>query len=397
MEDKRKPRLLCVDDEPDVLDGLVLNLRRRYDVLTATSGAAGLEVLGRETQLAAVISDMRMPGMDGATFLAEARKLAPTVTRLLLTGQTDLEAAIRAVNQGQIFRFLSKPCLPPDLLLAVEAAVEQHRLLTSERVLLEQTLHGCIKALTDVLSMSNPDVFGRATRLKRSVGEMAARLARLDTWQVEVAAMFSQMPFITLPPETLTHVYYGLPLSPTEQKMVERLPLVLDQLLAPIPRLEDVRAILMLQHKGYKKAAASVNSAQLSLLGAAQLLKVASDYDALEMQGNAASLAIATMRGRLDLYDPIAVDALAEVKALAQTRDEIRVLPLAVLRAGMVLAEDLKTNAGMLIVARGYEVTAHFVEKAQNFQPGTVAGPVRVLVKSSGALPASSERTPTGR
>src|SRR6185436_19833430 len=102
MVEKRRTQVLCVDDEPNVLEGLALNLRRRYDVLTATSGAAGLQILERERATAVVVSDMRMPNMDGAAFLAKARAALPEAVRLLLTGEADLNSAISAVNDGQI-------------------------------------------------------------------------------------------------------------------------------------------------------------------------------------------------------------------------------------------------------------------------------------------------------
>ena len=100
METKLRSRVVCVDDEPQVLSGLSLHLRRRYDVETATSGAAGLELLARQPQAAVVISDMRMPGMNGAEFLAKASVQHPHTTRILLTGYAEVDAAIAAVNKG---------------------------------------------------------------------------------------------------------------------------------------------------------------------------------------------------------------------------------------------------------------------------------------------------------
>ena len=138
------PTILCVDDEKAVLDGLSLHLRRRFQVLTAQSGAEALAILGREPGVAVGMSDMRMPGMDGATFLARARELAPSAVRLLLTGQAHIDAAIAAINEGRIFRFLTKPCPPATMMAAVDAAAEQHRLVTAERGLLQETLHGAI-------------------------------------------------------------------------------------------------------------------------------------------------------------------------------------------------------------------------------------------------------------
>ncbi|HEY1101065.1 MAG TPA: response regulator, partial [Myxococcota bacterium] len=185
MAEKVRPKVLCVDDEPQVLEGLALHLRRGYTVVTATSGAAGLEALRQDPEIAVVLSDMRMPGMDGATFLAAVKQQAPESVRLLLTGQTDIESAAAAINNGQIFRFLTKPCPPTSLLAAFEAAFEQHRLITAERVLLEQTLHGSIKTLTDVLSLTNPISFGRANRVKKTVTALAEVLGIADRWQLE--------------------------------------------------------------------------------------------------------------------------------------------------------------------------------------------------------------------
>ena len=107
-----------------------------------------------------------LPGTGGANVRKTARyagkdreplrQAAPDTTRMLLTGDADLQSAISAVNEGQIFRFMTKPCAPYQLRLAFEAAVAQHRLVTAERVLLEQTVHGAVKTLTDILSFLNP-------------------------------------------------------------------------------------------------------------------------------------------------------------------------------------------------------------------------------------------------
>ncbi|MFP5307688.1 MAG: response regulator, partial [Gammaproteobacteria bacterium] len=133
-----RPRVLCVDDEPNVLQGLTLQLGRRWRVLTALNGAEALEILRAEPRIAVVISDLRMPSMDGSALLHEAGILAPHATRILLTGHADIRSAIAAVNEGQIFRFLEKPCAPGDLLAAVAEAEGRHRLAVAERLLMEQ-------------------------------------------------------------------------------------------------------------------------------------------------------------------------------------------------------------------------------------------------------------------
>lgn len=129
----QKMRVLCVDDDPYVAQSLELLLRRHYNLTSVSSGAEALEVLNREEPFAVVLADMRMPEMDGAAFLAEARRIAPDTTRILLTGYADLKSATSAVNKGWIFRILSKPCPPDELREAVSAAAQQYRLVTGER------------------------------------------------------------------------------------------------------------------------------------------------------------------------------------------------------------------------------------------------------------------------
>jgi signal transduction histidine kinase len=122
-----KPRLLLVDDERQVLDGLSLHLRRQYDVVACTSGAEALAMLDRDAAFAAVISDLRMPGMDGVELLTEIRRRAPDTTRVLLTGYADVSSAMAAVNDAAVHRFLTKPCAPAQLARALEEAVISSR------------------------------------------------------------------------------------------------------------------------------------------------------------------------------------------------------------------------------------------------------------------------------
>ena len=119
-----RPRVLCVDDEPQILESLRDTLRETFDVLTATSGADGLVQLRRAPDAyPVIISDMRMPAMSGALFLRESRRVAPDAVRILLTGYADLQSAITSVNDGQLFRFLTKPCEAEQLMRARAAGL----------------------------------------------------------------------------------------------------------------------------------------------------------------------------------------------------------------------------------------------------------------------------------
>ncbi len=372
--------ILCVDDEPHILDGLKLNLRRRFEVLTATSGSEALQLLAANPSIAVIISDMRMPEMDGATFLSRAKQVAPNATRMLLTGQADLESTIQAVNEGQIFRFLAKPCPPATLLAAVETAAEQHRLVISERVLLEQTLRGCIQMLADVLALTNPLAFGRSMRVKTLVGELAAKLEIPDRWQIEVAAMLSQLGFISLPPATVEKLYVGNPLTPDEQKMVARLPVITEQILAHIPRLEVVRAMLAQQAKPGIGNLSKVDPRDRQMLQGAEMLRLAIELDELESRGRSTGEAVAAIQGRANRYDPSILGAFLTLNGLRERQRHLRSVPLNALAIGMVLLEDVRLTNGSLLVARGYEVTGGFLERAKNFR-GMIVEPLKVTIR----------------
>ena len=120
----KRHRILIVDDEKDILDSLRLAFEEDYEVVTASSGEQGLEIL-QGLSVSVMIVDQRMPGMDGVTFLDQAMQLAPKAVRIILTGYTDMDALIAAVNSGQIYRYIHKPWEPDALKMDVRRAVER--------------------------------------------------------------------------------------------------------------------------------------------------------------------------------------------------------------------------------------------------------------------------------
>ena len=370
-----KPRVLCVDDEPQVLEGLRDTLRRSFDVRVATSAAEGLEQLELEPDAyAIVLSDMRMPVMDGATFLSEARRRAPDATRMLLTGFADIEAATRAVNGAQLFRFLTKPCESDALLRACAAALGQHRLVTAERVLLEQTLHGSVKALAGVLALASPAAFGRARRVQASVTRLAKAIGMHEPWEVEVAALLAPIGAVTLPAATAEKLYAGAPLTAQETAMIDRIPAVTRRILHNITRLEGVMQIL----DTYSRAFSDAQANDIIPIGA-RMLRVARDYDALEAQAIDPGVALNMMRSRNGTYDPQLLDALAKVTASAGPSERVREITTQELRAGMTLADDVRSNAGQLLIARDHEATDGLVELVRNLAEGFVREPLLIF------------------
>lgn len=367
MAESSQARVLFVDDEPELLASVLRGLRSaNYELHSATSGAEAIDLLVNGGPFAAIVSDLNMPGINGISLLRTARETAPDTVRVLFTGQADLNSAIAAVNDGAVFRFITKPCSRVVLALTVKAAVEHHHLITSERVLLEQTLHGSVRALTDILSLMAPLAFGRATRLRQLASALLSALDVKETWHIEVAAMLSQIGHVILPPAVLERLYRGETPNASEQAMLNSVPEVAQQILGHIPRLEPVLEILRDQDKRYDGAGMGPDAARgKDIPFGARLLKVVRDFDQLDSEGLSHSLALDTLRGRDGCYDPLIVEGFARCRRITR-QDDVREIPVSCLVPGMILAKDLRTRTGLLFVARGQEVTLGLVEKLHN-------------------------------
>ncbi len=382
MENKR-PSILCVDDDPLVLAGIKEFLGRNFSVHTAPSAEEGLVCLELDGPFTTVVSDLEMPGMDGIAFLGRARKMCPDTSRILLTGAGDLNVAAKAVNQGHIFRFLTKPCPIVDVIAAVKDATEQYRLVTAERILLEQTLHQSVKALTDVLALSSPVTFGRALRAKKYASELATFFGVKDRWQIEVAAMLSQVGCITLPLPTLEKLYHGQRLTDWENETVEQLPAIARQLFGGIPRLDEVVDVLVYQAKRFDGGGAPHDSVKgTQIPWGARALKIALDYDVLETEGLRPTLAVDTLRGRTGCYDPEILEAFGKLRGTPAPYLEVRELSARDLSPGMTFASDVRTANGTVLVARGQEVTESLARRIQDLpNVDTAVGLLRVITR----------------
>jgi FixJ family two-component response regulator len=375
-------RILFVDDEPAVLDGYKRMLHREFEVETAEGAEPGLAAIRDHGPYSVVISDMRMPGMNGTQFLARLRQEVPDTVRMLLTGYTDLNAAIDAVNEGNIFRFLTKPCEKDVLAKAITTGLVQYRLVTAEKELLENTLMGSIKVLTDVLSAACPEAFGRSLRIARCVRHLVNKFRLPYPWRFEAAAMLSQLGCVTVDPEIIQRAYVGDRLSPEDQARFAAHPRVARDLLVNIPRLEPIAWMISQQFiEGALPSVPDVPapSAEAIVFGA-KMLKLAVAFDSLRMKGVSDEDAIATLRDRRQEYGAELVEALTGIKP-ESGGTELRRVPSSKLVTGMILQQEIRTKAGMLVVAKGQEVTHALQIKLENFsRAGTIDKEIMALV-----------------
>jgi FixJ family two-component response regulator len=375
MNARPKPQILCVDDEHRVVEGLALLLRKEYEVHIANSAEQALQKQHEIKDLAVVVSDMRMPKVDGATFLHQMKLRRPDATRILLTGEADRASAIRAVNEGQIFRFLTKPCPTEDLKAAIDAGVIQHRLVNAEREVLQETLIGAIKALMEVLALASPVAFGRAGRIKRLAKECAAKLGTPGFWQLEAAALLSQVGYVALPPALLEKLHSGAELSAEEQAKVVAAPNVAEKLLEHIPRLEPVIQILVaLNWKDHQLAALGEGS----IAYGARILGVVLEYEMQVAQGKSRDAIFEYLRSRVARYGQNIIDNLDSCVAKGSNETAALEIPLRQVVAGMTMQQDIRTHLGALIVPKGFEITKTFVERIGNIAPELLDSKVRV-------------------
>jgi len=375
------PRVLLVDDEPRLLNALRRQLRTEFAIETATGAAEGLEKLNRLGPFAVVVSDFMMPGTNGAEFLSKAALTAPDTTRVLLTGQASLEDAAATVNDGQVYRLLLKPVGADELHAALTSAVRQHQLVVSERELLEQTLHGSIKALTDVLSLTNPAMFARATRMRRVVGAILDVVDPRIRWPIDLAAMLSQLGAVSLPQELSERLSTGANLRSFEQDMVDAIPEVSAQLLAAVPRLEPVLHAIRYSRKLYDGSGLpddDVAGDDIPLGG--RVLCLAEDFDRLTSKGMTDTEALITLNTHGAHYDPDLLKALA-IAVAEWDSAQVQKVALADLEWGMLLISEVRSRAGILLIPRGQEVTRSLIARLQNYSVthGGIAEPLSVL------------------
>lgn len=371
QSEPERPRVLCVDDEPHVLAGLERTLGWDFEIVTAPSGQEGLQRIVDAGPFAVVVSDMRMPEMDGATFLAAARERAPETVRLLLTGHADTDAAMAAINQGGIFRFLLKPCEPDTLIQSIRDAAKQHRLRTVEKHLLEHTLGGAVKAMAKLLEIQLPGSFRKAAAMSRYARHVGRALHFEHRWALESAALLSRAGHVTLPGEVLEALESGQPLHEAQQEMVGRAFETAADLLTDIPRMELVCGII----RGLAPGGA-LPKASATRFGV-QVLLAADQLDTLMLKEPSLKTAVAQLKDT----PPEIRHALARFRnKRARGTPKVRAVQLDQMRAGMTLEEDVLAKGGMVIARQGSVLTGPMIGRLRNFhQSRGVTQPIRVL------------------
>lgn len=410
------PVVLFVDDEPSILSALRRLFRPQgYRVLLAESGRAGLALLETEP-VDLVVSDMRMPEMDGASLLEQVRERWPTVVRILLTGYADIGSTVAAINRGQIHRYVAKPWDDRELLLCVQDGLERRRLEQENRALLQLTrrqndelqafnleLAARVKARTSELEQVNAmleasfaqmqenfllsiNVFSGLIELRgsgmagysRQVGDLARRIARrLDggsmlELDVYIAGLLHEIGKIGFPDAMLRKPLSAM--AGDEQALYRRHTLNGEAALLPLGQLQRVARYVRAHHeridgRGFPDG---LRGDEIPL--GAQILSISSDYHAAQTgrlslkRYSAAEARSLILGGAGTRYEVSLVEAFA--LALGDESTETprdRELPAHEVAPGMVLSRDLLSPQGTLLLAAGFVFDARVVRQLREF------------------------------
>ncbi|KIL97131.1 Hydrogenase transcriptional regulatory protein HoxA [Paramagnetospirillum magnetotacticum MS-1] len=362
-------KILLVDDEANLLAGMRRLLGQSFNITTAEGGIEALGLAQNEGPFAVVVSDMRMPGMDGIELMRRFQEASPDTTRIMLTGNADQKTAVEAINTGQIFRFFNKPCSMATLSEGIMAGIRQYRLINGERVLLEGTLSGSIALMGDVLSMVAPESFQRSLRLRGWSLQVAAGMGLDSAWELELAASLARIGEISVPLEVLARSRSGQRLTPVEEEMLSRVPEAGANLVRKIPRMAPVADAILHQDKWFNgQGLPHDGKAGQDIPLNARVLHVLLALDEAgsgELSRNAFA-ALEKMQGR---FDPAVLTAAARSLS-AMTVDEAAFtrldVPGSALRPGDHLETSLELDNGKLVLAAGQTITDALFVRLQN-------------------------------
>jgi response regulator RpfG family c-di-GMP phosphodiesterase len=424
------PVILCVDDEANIVNALKRLFRPLgYRVVTAPGGQAGLDIITSET-VDVVISDMRMPEMDGAQFLERVKAISPDTVRILLTGHADVESAVAAINKGGVRRYVSKPWNDQDLLMAVHDAIEHKQLQQHNRHLqaltlkqnseLKQLNEGLealveqragelrralseleeanrklkeefltsVKVFASLIEMHDGLAAGRSRRVAELARRMAGKLAMgpVETQDVTVAALLHDIGKIGLSDEILHKPMNQL--RADELVRLKKHPIRGETALMALERLQGVAKLIRAHQERFDGRGYPDGLSGLDIPLGARVLAVAIDFESAQ-QGALTGKPMSAFEARHFIlnasgkrYDPQVIAAFAEPLGSPQTAPSQDIaLTVVELRPGMVLSRDLITGDGLMLVAARRTIDDPLIQQIKRFEAST-GGSLTVHVRA---------------
>ncbi|GAB5496094.1 MAG: response regulator [Phycisphaerales bacterium] len=362
-------KVLMVDDEPNILSGYKRSLGRKYNLVTAVGGEEGLNAIKEQGPFAVVITDMRMPGMDGLAFLRAAQAENKRGVYAMLTGNADQQTAINAINEGQIFRFLNKPCPGEQLDQTIQACMRQYELMQAEHIMLRDTVAGSIKLLTQTVSLSDPRIAQINEAVRLDSMRIAQQLQLPSDWRMSIAAS------LCLIGSAIADS--GGSLGSLPDDALERHAKIGANLIRHIPKLGEVAQIIEHQRETGPMPESLDMSDLLShgdssprITVCSRILRIAVDFRraCLACDNNKAA-ALEHMKANNPEYDNRLLEAYEIIAQEQDPESELHIvyepqpMPIPKLEPGMSVTEDVVTKDGKMLLVKGSTLTAVVIER----------------------------------
>ncbi len=366
-------------------------LKDRFDIETARNAEEALRQLRMTTEpFAVVVADIFMPGISGIELLAQSAKLSPDTVRIAVTGDPRRDTVVNSVNEGHVFRFVSKPVRIETLAEIIEAAVERYESLRMERDLMETTVRTSVNLLLEVLATLDPATFELSQRVRGSVRHFA-RLMRLpNAWELELAASLARIGTVSLPADVVRKATRDAPLTPREAELFAQVPQLGGQLLKPVPRMGRVAEAIRYQAKNFDGTGSpsdSIAGSEIPL--GARILRIFVDRALLELDGPERGEARRAMMARTGVYDPALLEASFEhfpefIFSAVSAEKEVRLVSADALQPDSTLITEIRTAERLLLVAPGTRLTPLIIQRIRTHVAlGTVTGPFGIQRPSS--------------
>ena len=372
--------VLLVDDEENLLSGLRRQLRGKFEVFTAEGGDQALEMLENQSEIGVIVADMHMPGMTGLELLEAFSNKSPTTTRIMLTGNANQDCAVEAINKSHVFGFLNKPCSTDNLIEGIEGGLAYHRLLVRERKMMEMTLAGSIKLLSDVISLMDPAATAGSRKISKWGGVLSPHLSGVAAWELNFATMLAPLGRVSVPLDILLRHSKGEIQSAEERSILANAPGVGSRLLNNIPRMATVSKAILYQDKNFDGSGFpddNIRGADIPVIG--RVLRILKELAQISGNSDLTDTNFDELLQQKKWFDPelvslarqhlIAPETATEESNAPETVTEESNAPEtakirnALLREGHRLAEDLYNIEGALLLSKGTVLSLTQVEK----------------------------------
>lgn len=353
--------VLFVDDDINILKAMKRNFHEQFSIATASTIDEALNLLN-DHQFPIVISDMKMPEMNGADLLIYVKQKSPDTIRVLLTGESGLPEAIKAINESDIYKFLTKPCPPEALRKTIESAITLYHAKYIERNILDKTVKSFVYILLEIINQISPEIFKKSLYIAKIIKSSKTKFNVKDRWSTEIASLLMFVGTIHLKIYNFSSIYGTQTLVDIINKSA--------QLTGKVQKFENVQKILTLLARHYQTGIPIK-----ALDSDDKILKFVIDYCVL-IKDSQFQKKISRMYSDEILHS---IPTLFGIEKKPQTEVSLRADEL---KSGMIAAEKIVTGSGSVIMEKGEELTETHVSTLQIFTSKSILQePFKMLVQ----------------